>query len=106
MVAAGSDGLLAGVVPDEASMKTQETPQIVKVTMREWNVLTFIRSYAFRHGYMPTQTEIARGCGLKDRKTVMYLLVDLSRKGAVTFEQTSAQKKSYRLANVRIGVAP
>lgn len=78
---------------------------MIEVSMKEWNVLTFVRGYCFRHGFSPTQTEIANGCKLPDRKAVRRVLIDLKIKGLVSYD-VDAKKRALRLINVPVGVQP
>jgi sulfur relay (sulfurtransferase) DsrC/TusE family protein len=79
---------------------------VIQVTMTEWNVLTFMRNFSFRYGRMPRQSEIARGCGMKNRNRPRQLLIQLNRKGLVVYEWGTGKRVSLRLTNTCVAVQP
>jgi len=41
-----------------------------ELTLRQWNVLTFILSYRAEYGYAPTYREISDGCDISSTSVV------------------------------------
>ncbi len=54
------------------------------ITPKQKKVLDFVTAYKTRHGYSPTQTEIAKNFGFQSLGTVQNYLVRLEREGMLS----------------------
>ena len=54
------------------------------MTPKQKKVLDFITAYRDRHGFAPSQQEIARGCGFNSLGTVQHYLKLLEREGTLS----------------------
>jgi repressor LexA len=62
-----------------------------QLTRRQAEVLSFIRAYLLRHGYPPTQRQIAEGVGLSSVSSVHYQLGRLEAGSALRRRQRSVR---------------
>lgn len=53
------------------------------LTDRQQAVVSFIRQYTLRHGYPPTQRQIAKGVGLSSVSSIQYQLARLEDRGVL-----------------------
>ena len=70
------------------------------MTPKQKKVLDFISGFSERHGYQPSQQEIARGCGFESLGTVQHYLRLLERHGHLSRQPNA--KRGLQLAPVEI----
>lgn len=78
---------------------------MIQVTMQEWVILTFIKTYKQQHGYSPSARDVAMGCGISNRYAAYRLLVKLKYAGLLNFAG-NGRGRAITLFDVRVGVMP
>lgn len=77
---------------------------MIQVTMREWNVLTFIQSFVRKHGYVPTTAQIMAGCGIRSAAAFEDAMFALREEGLVS--KRDGATMTWRVCKMPVGVAP
>lgn len=78
---------------------------MIQVSMPEWVVLSFIRSFKDLCGYPPSVLEITHRCRIRSRYATYRLLKRLERKGALSLGG-SRRGRTIVLPRNAIGVMP
>src|SRR5688572_7390026 len=68
------------------------------LTLRQGEVLAFIRSFSVREGVPPTLREIAQGFGWSSARAAYDHVRALTRKGALVHREGPRTARAYRLA--------
>lgn len=55
----------------------------MKLTTKDLQILTFIKSFAIKNGYLPTMREIGKGVNLSSTSTVYAHFINLESAGCV-----------------------
>lgn len=70
------------------------------ITTKELQMLTYIKSYALSHGYLPSVREIGEGVGLRSSNTVWERMHRLENLGYIE-RDALGEPRAYRVKGLR-----